>query len=102
MDANTPGLFDSSSYAHTRTHTRTHTYTHAHIHINDVCPIPFPVDCTNRERLGYGGDAHSRMEFAMDSYSSHALFSKWLLDWSDTSGEAIDNGPPGTDLAQRS
>lgn len=31
------------------------------------------VDCTNRERLGYGGDAHSRIEFAMDSYTSHAL-----------------------------
>lgn len=32
------------------------------------------VDCTNRERLGYGGDAHSRIEFAIDSYSSHALY----------------------------
>ena len=42
------------------------------------------VDCTNRERLGYGGDAHSRIEFAMDSYSSHALYSKWLTDWRDT------------------
>jgi hypothetical protein len=42
------------------------------------------VDCTNRERLGYGGDAHSRIEFAMDSYSSHALYSKWLVDWHDT------------------
>ena len=42
------------------------------------------VDCTNRERLGYGGDAHSRIEFAMDSYESHALYSKWLTDWRDT------------------
>ena len=42
------------------------------------------VDCTNRERLGYGGDAHSRIEFAMDSYTSHALYSKWLVDWRDT------------------
>ena len=50
------------------------------------------VDCTNRERLGYGGDAHSRMEFAMDSYSSSALYTKWLTDWRDTQLEGpIDN-----------
>ena len=42
------------------------------------------VDCTNRERLGYGGDAHTRIEFAMDTYASHALYSKWLTDWRDT------------------
>ena len=41
------------------------------------------VDCTNRERLGYGGDAHSRIEYAMDSYDSHALYTKWLTDWRD-------------------
>jgi hypothetical protein len=40
--------------------------------------------CACRERLGYGGDAHSRIEFAMDSYTSHALYSKWMLDWRDT------------------
>ena len=50
------------------------------------------VDCTNRERLGYGGDAHSRIEFAMDTYSSHALYSKWMVDWADTQAVgAIDD-----------
>ena len=53
------------------------------------------VDCTNRERLGYGGDAHSRIEYSMDSYTSHALYSKWLTDWRDAQlvGALDDTAP---------
>lgn len=42
------------------------------------------VDCPNRERFGYGGDAQSHIEFAMATYGhSHAFFSKWQQDWVD-------------------
>ena len=44
------------------------------------------VDCPNRERLGYGGDAHSHIEFVMSTYNSLPFFTKWLRDWADTSG----------------
>ena len=37
-----------------------------------------------RERLGYGGDAHTHMEFALATYPSLAFYSKWARDWRDT------------------
>ena len=46
------------------------------------------VDCPNRERLGYGGDAHSHIEFVMYTYASAPFFRKWLRDWADTTGQA--------------
>jgi alpha-L-rhamnosidase len=41
------------------------------------------VDCPHRERLGYGGDGHTSMEFALTNYPSNAFFSKWAQDWGD-------------------
>ena len=39
------------------------------------------VDCPHRERLGYGGDGHTSLEIALDSFESAAFFSKWAQDW---------------------
>jgi len=41
------------------------------------------VDCPHRERLGYGGDGHTSMEIAMDTFSSDLFFSQWAQDWCD-------------------
>eukprot|EP00048_Salpingoeca_helianthica_P017254 m.236284 g.236284 ORF g.236284 m.236284 type:complete len:944 (+) comp20517_c0_seq1:91-2922(+) len=41
------------------------------------------VDCPHRERLGYGGDGHTSLEFALSNYPSNAFYSKWAQDWGD-------------------
>lgn len=41
------------------------------------------VDCPHRERLGYGGDGHTSLEIALDTFSSDAFFAKWAQDWCD-------------------
>ena len=41
------------------------------------------VDCPHRERLGYGGDAHTSLEFALATYNSGPFFRKWARDWAD-------------------
>jgi alpha-L-rhamnosidase len=41
------------------------------------------VDCPHRERLGYGGDGHTSLELALDTFESDAFFSKWAQDWCD-------------------
>ena len=46
------------------------------------------VDCTNRERRGYGGDAQSHLDFVMAHYSSRPFFIKWLQDWKDIQQES--------------
>ena len=41
------------------------------------------VDCPHRERLGYGGDGHTSLEIALDTFESDAFFAKWAQDWCD-------------------
>lgn len=44
------------------------------------------VDCPQRERLGYGGDAHATTETGMLNYQLGAFYTKWLEDWRDVQG----------------
>ncbi|MCF3110231.1 glycoside hydrolase family 78 protein [Niabella sp. CC-SYL272] len=46
----------------------------------------FIVDCPQRERLGYGGDAHATCETGMLNYQVAAMYTKWMEDWRDVSG----------------
>ncbi|HEX8607219.1 MAG TPA: family 78 glycoside hydrolase catalytic domain, partial [Pedobacter sp.] len=43
----------------------------------------FIVDCPQRERLGYGGDAHATCETGMLNYKMGAFYTKWMEDWRD-------------------
>jgi len=44
------------------------------------------VDCPQRERLGYGGDAHATCETGLYNYKVSAFYSKWMQDWRDNQG----------------
>lgn len=44
------------------------------------------VDCPQRERFGYGGDAHTTSETGMLNYKLGAFYNKWLEDWRDVQG----------------
>ena len=44
------------------------------------------VDCPHRERLGYGGDGHTSLEIAVDSFWSAPFMAKWAQDWCDMQG----------------
>jgi alpha-L-rhamnosidase len=46
----------------------------------------YVVDCPQRERLGYGGDAHATSETGMFNYHLGAFYNKWLEDWRDEQG----------------
>lgn len=46
----------------------------------------FIVDCPQRERFGYGGDAHATSETGLFNYKLGAFYSKWLEDWRDVQG----------------
>lgn len=46
----------------------------------------FIVDCPQRERMGYGGDAHATSETGMFNYRLAAFYSKWMQDWRDVQG----------------
>ena len=46
----------------------------------------YVVDCPQRERLGYGGDAHATSETGMFNYQLGPFYSKWLEDWRDVQG----------------
>ncbi len=46
----------------------------------------FIVDCPQRERMGYGGDAHATSETGMFNYNLAAFYSKWMQDWRDVQG----------------
>jgi alpha-L-rhamnosidase len=50
----------------------------------------YVVDCPQRERLGYGGDAHATCETGMLNYHMGAFYTKWMEDWRDVQGsEAV-------------
>ncbi|MFC3198863.1 family 78 glycoside hydrolase catalytic domain [Parapedobacter deserti] len=44
------------------------------------------VDCPQRERMGYGGDAHATSETGMFNYHLGAFYTKWMQDWRDVQG----------------
>jgi alpha-L-rhamnosidase len=44
------------------------------------------VDCPQRERFGYGGDAHATSETGLFNYRLGAFYTKWLEDWRDVQG----------------
>jgi len=46
----------------------------------------YVVDCPQRERLGYGGDAHATSETGLFNYKLGAFYTKWLEDWRDVQG----------------
>jgi alpha-L-rhamnosidase len=46
----------------------------------------YSVDCPQRERMGYGGDAHATTETALDHFHLGAFYTKWSEDWRDTQG----------------
>lgn len=54
------------------------------------------VDCPQRERMGYGGDAHATCETGMFNYSLGAFYYSWMQNWRDVQGFRpawIDDGP---------
>ncbi|NCC59685.1 MAG: alpha-L-rhamnosidase [Verrucomicrobiae bacterium] len=44
------------------------------------------VDCPQRERFGYGGDAHATSETGLLNYKLGAFYTKWMEDWRDVQG----------------
>jgi alpha-L-rhamnosidase len=47
----------------------------------------YSVDCPQRERMGYGGDAHATTQTAMNSFHMGAFYTKWSQDWRDVQGK---------------
>jgi alpha-L-rhamnosidase len=47
----------------------------------------YVVDCPQRERMGYGGDAHATTQTALNNYHLGAFYSKWSQDWRDVQGK---------------
>ena len=50
----------------------------------------YVVDCSQRERMGYGGDAHATCETGMLNYRLEAFYKKWMEDWRDVQGVHLD------------
>lgn len=46
----------------------------------------YVVDCPQRERMGYGGDAHATTRPALNNYDLGAFYTKWIEDWRDVQG----------------
>ncbi len=54
----------------------------------------YVVDCPQRERMGYGGDAHATTQMALNNYKMGAFYTKWAEDWRDV--QAPDGNLPYT------
>lgn len=54
----------------------------------------YVVDCPQRERMGYGGDAHSTTQTALSNYQLGAFYTKWAQDWRDS--QSSDGNLPYT------
>lgn len=52
----------------------------------------YVVDCPQRERMGYGGDAHATTQTALDNYRVGAFYTKWSQDWRDVQNRAASWG----------
>ena len=50
------------------------------------------VDCAQRERMGYSGDAHATTTTALYHYPLGAFFTKWAQDWRDVQGNSASWG----------
>lgn len=48
----------------------------------------YVVDCPQRERMGYGGDAHATTATALDHFKLGAFYTKWSEDWRDVQGQS--------------
>ena len=46
----------------------------------------YVVDCPQRERLGYGGDAHATCETGMFNYKLGYFYFNWMQSWRDVQG----------------
>ncbi|MBN2326470.1 MAG: family 78 glycoside hydrolase catalytic domain [Candidatus Omnitrophica bacterium] len=46
------------------------------------------VDCPQRERMGYGGDAHATTRTGLNNYDLPAFYTKWSQDWRDVQDES--------------
>ncbi len=46
----------------------------------------YVVDCPQRERRGYGGDALATTRTGLNNYQLGAFYSKWMEDWRDVQG----------------
>ena len=61
----------------------------------------YVVDCPQRERMGYGGDAHATTEPALNTWHLGAFYTKWSEDWRDVQGKeaswgvGVKTGEPG-------
>jgi len=51
-------------------------------------------DCAHREKLGYGGDGTTSLEFALTTYEAAGLYTKWAQDWVDV--QTPDGHVPNT------
>jgi alpha-L-rhamnosidase len=47
----------------------------------------YVVDCPQRERMGYGGDAHATTKTALNSYDLGAFYTTWSQAWRDCQGD---------------
>jgi alpha-L-rhamnosidase len=47
----------------------------------------YVVDCAQRERMGYGGDAHATTDTGLANYQLGAFYTKWAEDWRDVQGK---------------
>ena len=56
----------------------------------------YVVDCPQRERMGYGGDAHATSESGMYNYDLEAFYYKWLQDWRDCQKDYPNGWLPNT------
>lgn len=52
------------------------------------------VDCSQRERLGYGGDAHATSETGLTNFAMGAFYTKWMEDWRDVQGRRTRKDRP--------
>ena len=56
----------------------------------------YVVDCPQRERMGYGGDAHATTNTALTNFNTGAFYTKWGQDWrdiQDASGNLLYTAP---------
>lgn len=54
----------------------------------------YTVDCPQRERMGYGGDAHATTQLGLNNYRLGAFYTKWAQDWRDS--QSADGNMPYT------
>lgn len=56
----------------------------------------YVVDCPQRERMGYGGDAHATSESGMYNYALEAFYFNWMRDWRDCQNDFANGWLPNT------